>query len=51
MSAAFARGLLLLGAGTNAIRFSPPLVLTRAEADAAIRIFDAALTDVEKTKT
>ena len=27
---AFTRGLLVLGAGKNAIRFSPPLVLTRA---------------------
>jgi 4-aminobutyrate aminotransferase len=45
--AAFARGLLLLGAGANAIRFSPPLVLTREEADIAIRLFDEALTEVE----
>ncbi len=47
VNAAFQRGLLVLGAGKNAIRFSPPLVLTRAEADTAIRIFDQALTDVE----
>jgi 4-aminobutyrate aminotransferase len=45
--AAFRRGLLLLGAGKNAIRFSPPLVLTRDQADTAIRIFDEALTEVE----
>jgi 4-aminobutyrate aminotransferase len=44
---AFARGLLLLGAGANAIRFSPPLVLTREQADIAIRLFDEALTEVE----
>jgi 4-aminobutyrate aminotransferase len=43
----FSRGLLLLGAGKNAIRFSPPLVLTRAQADTAIRIFGEALADVE----
>jgi 4-aminobutyrate aminotransferase len=47
VSGCFARGLLLLGAGKNAIRFSPPLVLTREQADTAIRIFDEALTDVE----
>jgi len=47
VTAAFRRGLLLLGAGKNAIRFSPPLVLTRSQADTAIRIFDEALTDVE----
>jgi len=47
VNAAFARGLLVLGAGKNAIRFSPPLVLTRAEADTAVRIFDEALGEVE----
>ena len=43
VTACFDRGLLLLGAGKNAIRFSPPLVLTRAEAETALRIFDEAL--------
>jgi len=42
--------LLLLGAGINAIRFSPPLVLTREQADIAVRIFDEALNDVEQTR-
>jgi 4-aminobutyrate aminotransferase len=50
VSAAFARGLLLLGAGANAIRFSPPLVLTRELADIAIRLFDEALTEVEEQR-
>jgi 4-aminobutyrate aminotransferase len=49
--AAFRRGLLLLGAGANAIRFSPPLVLTRAQADTAIEVFDQALTDVERERS
>jgi 4-aminobutyrate aminotransferase len=48
VSAAFTRGLLLLGAGVNSIRFSPPLVLTREQADTAVKIFDEALTDVER---
>jgi 4-aminobutyrate aminotransferase len=48
VSAAFRRGLLLLGAGINTIRFSPPLVLTREQADTAVRIFDEALTEVER---
>jgi 4-aminobutyrate aminotransferase len=39
----FRRGLLVLGAGRNAIRLSPPLVLSRAQADTAVRIFDEAL--------
>jgi 4-aminobutyrate aminotransferase len=47
VTAAFRRGLLILGAGKNAIRFSPPLVLTRDEADTAIGLFDQALTEVE----
>ena len=45
INAAFHRGLLVLGAGKNAIRFSPPLVLTRAEADTALKIFDEALSE------
>jgi 4-aminobutyrate aminotransferase len=48
VNAAFRRGLLILGAGKNAIRFSPPLVLTRDQADTAIRVFGEALTEVEK---
>src|SRR5205823_12543249 len=41
----FRRGLLVLGAGKSSIRFSPPLVLTREQADIAINIVDAALTE------
>jgi 4-aminobutyrate aminotransferase len=48
VDAAFRRGLLLLGAGKNAIRFSPPLVLSKEQADTAIKIFDEALTEVGK---
>jgi 4-aminobutyrate aminotransferase len=47
VNAAFRRGLLVLGAGKNAIRFSPPLLLTVDQADTALRIFDEALTEVE----
>jgi 4-aminobutyrate aminotransferase len=50
VTAAFTRGLLILGAGKNAVRFSPPLVLTRAQADTAVRIFDEALGDVEASR-
>jgi 4-aminobutyrate aminotransferase len=39
----FTRGLLVLGAGQNAIRLSPPLVLTKEQADTALGILDAAL--------
>jgi 4-aminobutyrate aminotransferase len=48
VNGAFMRGLLILGAGKNAIRFSPPLVLTREQAETAIQIFDQALTDGTK---
>jgi 4-aminobutyrate aminotransferase len=44
--ACFRRGLLVLGAGQNAIRLSPPLVLTKAQADTALGILDEALTEV-----
>jgi 4-aminobutyrate aminotransferase len=47
VSAAFRRGLLILGAGKNAIRFSPPLILTREQAEVAVRLFDEALTEAE----
>jgi 4-aminobutyrate aminotransferase len=50
VTAAFNRGLLILGAGKNAVRFSPPLVLTRDEADTAVRIFDESLTEVEASR-
>jgi 4-aminobutyrate aminotransferase len=39
----FNRGLLVLGAGRNTLRLSPPLVLTRAQADTAVRIVDESL--------
>ena len=40
----------ILGAGKNAVRFSPPLVLTREQADTALRIFDESLTEVEAAR-
>jgi len=49
VAAAFRRGVLLLGAGQNSVRFSPPLVLTKAQADVAIDVFDQALADVTRT--
>jgi 4-aminobutyrate aminotransferase len=52
VNAAFRRGLLVLGAGKNTVRFCPPLVLTAEQADIAVRIFDEALTEVAgATKT
>jgi 4-aminobutyrate aminotransferase len=47
VNAAFYRGLLVLGAGKNTVRMSPPLVLTRPQAETALRILDEAFTEVE----
>ncbi len=46
----FKRGLLLLPCGPNSVRFSPPLILTEAEADTAFAIFAEALAEVESKK-
>lgn len=42
--ASFERGLILLGAGPNSIRWSPPLILSKENVDVALEIFDAAIT-------
>jgi 4-aminobutyrate aminotransferase len=39
----FDRGLIILGAGANTIRWSPPLVLTQENVDVALEIFDDAI--------
>ena len=43
-TACFERGLIILGAGANTIRWSPPLILTRENVDVALEIFDEAIT-------
>lgn len=42
-TACFERGLIILGAGFNTIRWSPPLILTRENVDVALEIFDEAI--------
>lgn len=42
----FKRGILILGAGRNAVRFAPPLVLSKDQADAVLRAFDETLTEI-----
>jgi 4-aminobutyrate aminotransferase len=39
----YKRGLLMLGCGSHAIRFCPPLVLTEAEAMVGLDLFEEAL--------
>jgi len=41
--ACFDRGLIILGAGTNTIRWSPPLILSEENVDVALEIFDEAI--------
>jgi 4-aminobutyrate aminotransferase len=43
---AFERGLLLLGCGVSAIRFSPPLIVTKEQVDEAVAILGACLEEV-----
>jgi 4-aminobutyrate aminotransferase len=46
VQAMFRRGVLILGAGKNAVRLAPPLVLTKSQADSVLRIMDEALAEV-----
>jgi 4-aminobutyrate aminotransferase len=51
LCAALERGLLLLGAGTattSVIRFCPPLIITKAQADHALNVFESAVKKVSK---
>jgi len=43
----FKRGLMVLPCGPSAVRFSPPLTITEAQADTAFEIFAEALATVE----
>jgi 4-aminobutyrate aminotransferase len=40
---AFRLGLLTLECGESSLRFSPPLIVTEAEVDTAVELFDRAL--------
>jgi 4-aminobutyrate aminotransferase len=42
---AFERGLLVLGAGQNTIRLSPPLVITKDQADFAVETLESCIRD------
>jgi 4-aminobutyrate aminotransferase len=43
IQACFQRGLLLLGCGQSTVRFCPPLVITKEQADTAVGILDEVL--------
>ena len=44
----FKRGVLILGAGRNAIRFAPPLVLNKDQADTIAKLFDESLSAIKR---
>src|SRR5205807_6448458 len=48
---AFERGVLFLGAGENTVRLSPPLIVTKEEADVALDVLEECIGIVEKEGT
>jgi 4-aminobutyrate aminotransferase len=46
VQAMFRRGVLILGAGRNALRLAPPLIFSKSQADSVLEVFDQALTEV-----
>jgi 4-aminobutyrate aminotransferase len=48
VQAMFRRGVLALGAGQNALRLAPPLVLTREQADIVLGVVDDSLAEVAR---
>ena len=46
----FAKGVLVLGAGRNAIRLCPPLVLSIDQADCAVTALDEAVGEIAKER-
>ena len=46
VQAMFRRGVLVLGAGKNAIRIAPPLVFTKSQADTLLRVMDEAFSEL-----
>jgi 4-aminobutyrate aminotransferase len=45
----FERGLLILGCGENTLRLMPPLIVSRAQADAAVEILEDVLSTIPGT--
>jgi acetylornithine aminotransferase len=46
VQAAMDEGLLLVAAGSNVVRFVPPLIISADEIDAAMAMFEAAVAKV-----
>ena len=45
---AFHKGLLILGAGANAFRLSPPLLIDEEQADFALQTLETCIREAEK---
>jgi 4-aminobutyrate aminotransferase len=50
VQAMFRRGVLVLGAGKNAIRLAPPLVFSKAQADSLLEALDTGLTEISANR-
>jgi len=48
VDAAFHKGLLVLGAGANSIRLSPPLMIDQEQADFAVRTLEECIREAEQ---
>jgi 4-aminobutyrate aminotransferase len=46
---AFHKGLLVLGAGENTLRLSPPLLIDEEQADFAVQTLEACIREAETT--
>ena len=51
VQAMFRRGVLILGAGKNAVRLAPPLVLSRTQADSVLDVLDQSLGEIAAKPT
>ena len=49
LTACFKKGLIILGCGKNSVRFFPPLIVNKKQAEKALEIFEDVLTGVEKS--
>jgi 4-aminobutyrate aminotransferase len=51
VQAMFRRGVLVLGAGRNALRLAPPLVLSKDQAGSVLAVLDAAFTEIGQPRS
>ncbi len=49
LTGCFKRGLLILGCGPNSVRFAPPLIITKEQADFSVDCIDSAIGELVST--